>query len=146
LIPLYTANLPDQTKVMVDSNGVPTKTWWLVFRAVWSRTGLGSGVPNQVDNSLSGAGTTQATAPVLNVDWNEVLTTPVGSCVSLLSLQPGQSQTVYNGDGANSLNVYPPIGWKIDALGANAPYSLASGKTQIFGCYSTFQFRSLQLG
>lgn len=145
MIPLYTANLPDQTKAMVDGNDKPSATWWLMLRAVWSRTGLGSGVPIQVDNSLSAAGTNQATALQLNLDWNEVLTTPSGSGVMLLALQPGQTQVVYNG-GTNPLSVFPPNGWSIDALGANAAYPLAAGKTQYFGCWENTQFRSLQLG
>lgn len=146
MIPLYTANLPDQTKEMVDSNDKPSATWWLMLRAVWSRTGLGSGVPVQVDNDLSAAGTTQPTALQLNLDWSEVLTTPASSGVMLLALQPGQTQVVYNGDAANSLKVFPPNGWSIDALGANAAYTLAAGKTQYFGCWENLQFRSVQLG
>lgn len=146
MIPLYTANLPDQTKAMVDSNDKPSATWWLMLRAVWSRTGLGSGVPNQVDANLTSAGTTQGTALQLNLDWNEVLTVAANSGVMLLPLQPGQEQRVYNGDSADSLKVYPPNGWSIDALGANAPYTIAHGKTQIFGCWENLQFRTIQLG
>ena len=148
MIPTYTAQLPDQTKVLVDSSGIPTKTYWLLFRAIWSRTGLGTGVPYQVANNLTATGSTQADALVLNLDWNEVLTTPSGSGVVVhdTTLQPGQSLTVYNGDGVNSLKVYPPSGWQIDALGINNPYTLAHGKTQIFGCWENLQLRSLQLG
>lgn len=116
-----------------------------MLRAVWSRTGMGSGVPIQVDNNLTAAGITQATALQLNLDWSEVLTTAAGSGVVLLALQPGQTQVVYNG-GANALKVYPPNGWAIDALGANAAYSLAAGKTQFFGCWENLQFRTTQLG
>lgn len=145
MIPQYLANFPDQSKSMIDSDGKATANWWLMFRAIWSRTGLGNGVPNQVANNLSATGTTQATGLVLNLDWNEVLTTAAGSGVTLLSVQPGQTQVVFNG-GANGLNVYPPAGFQIDALGANAPYTLASGKTQMFGTYSNTQIRSVQLG
>lgn len=117
-----------------------------MLRAVWSRTGLGSGVPIQVANNLTAAGSSQADALGINLDWNEVLTTPVGSGVVLLAIQPGQTQVVFNGDAANSLKVYPPSNFQIDALGANAPYTLAAGKTQFFGCYSNTQLRSVQLG
>jgi hypothetical protein len=146
VIPLFTAQMPDQTKVMVDSKGVPASTWWLMLRAVWSRTGQGSGVPVQVANNLAATGSSQADALGLNLDWNEVLSTPSGSGVILLNLQPGQTQVVYNGDAANALKVYPPSNWAIDALGVNAAYSLAHGKTQLFGCWSEQQFRSMQLG
>jgi hypothetical protein len=137
--------MPDQAKVLVDGKGLPTKTYWLLFRALWNRTGMGSGVPIQVDNNLTAAGTNQATALQLNLDWNEVLTTPSGSGVVLLSIQPGQTQTVYNG-GLNSLKVYPSAGRQTDKLGVNAAYSLASGKTQQFECLSSTQFRSAKLG
>ena len=146
MIPLYTSNLPDQTKVFLGPNGAPAATWWLMLRAVWSRTGLGSGVPIQVDNNLNGAGSSQVDALQLNLDWSEVLTTPSGSGVVLLSVQPGQTQVVFNGDVANALNVFPPSNWQIDKLGVNVPYSLAAGKTQMFGCWSIQQFRSVQLG
>lgn len=146
MIPLFTVNNPDQAKAIVDSKGLPTSTFWLWMRAIWSRTGLGSGVPDQVANGLTAAGAGQADALGLNLDWNEVLTVPSGTGVRLLALQPGQEQVVYNGDAANSLKVYPPAGWSIDALGANVAYPLAHGKTQIFGCWENQQFRSLQLG
>lgn len=130
---------------MIDSDGKATSNWWLMFRAIWSRTGLGSGVFDQVANNLTSAGTTQADGLVLDLDWNEVLTVGAGSGVTLLAVQPGQTQVVFNG-GSSSLSVYPPVGFNIDALGANAPYALASGKTQMFGTYSNTQIRSVQLG
>ena len=106
---------------------------------------MDTGVPNQVDTGLAAKGATQTTALELALDWNEVLTTPVGDGVRLIAMQPGQAQTVFNG-GANTLKVYPPSGAKIDALATDAAYSLAAGKTQIYCCYSTTQIRSVQLG
>ena len=54
---------------------------------------------------------------------------------------PGQSQTVFNG-GANNLNVYPPPGVQIDALGENEPYVLAPGTRLSFETWSDGQIRS----
>lgn len=145
MIPLYNANMPDQTKAMVDSSDKPSATWWLMLRAVWSRTGLGSGVPIQVDNNLTATGSSQADALQLNLDWNEVLTATAGSGVILLSVQPGQTQVVFNGSGT-SIGVYPPVSMQIDSLGVNAAYPLGAGMTQFFGTYSIGQIRSVQLG
>jgi hypothetical protein len=131
----------------VDRNGILTPAvGYYLMRQLWGRTGQGAGVPLQVANGLAARGTTQATALALTLDINEVLTVPALSGVVLIALQPGQAQEVYNGDAANALLVYPALGSKIDALGLNAAYSLAHGKTQIFTAYSTTQLRSFQIG
>jgi hypothetical protein len=90
---------------------------------------------------LVATGANQATALQLAAQWNEVDTTPAGSGVLLASYQSGQSQVVFNG-GANALNVYPPPGAQINALGANQPYSLASGAKLSFDFFSATQIRT----
>jgi hypothetical protein len=143
--PFSSPQLP--TTAFVDRNGVLTPAvGFYLIKTLWSRTGLGTGVPAQIANNLTAAGTTQATALALTLDINEVTTVPAGMGVALFNLQPGQSQWVYNGDAANALKVYPAAGWTIDALALNAAYSLAHGKTQIFTAYSTTQIRSFQIG
>ena len=114
------------------------------MRALWVRTGEGSGVPDSVD-TYAGAGSTYADAAPLGDAVNYVATVGVGTGVSLFDMQPGQTQEVINA-GANALNVYPFVGGVIDALGTNGAYSLASGKTQIFRCIASGVFISLQLG
>jgi hypothetical protein len=57
-------------------------------------------------------------------------------------LQPGQDIEVFNGDAADALAVFPPVGFKIDALATNAAFSLAAGKLRIFQCWSTTQLIS----
>ena len=138
-----TALYPGQP--IVDQSQIPTNDFRLLITALFNRTGQGTGLSNKVANNLTATGSTQATSLALNQDWNEVLTVPVGSGVNLLPLLPGQSQTVYNGDG-NPLKVYPAVGFAIDALGVNVAYTLAAGKTQVFSEWQASLVRSLQLG
>lgn len=95
-----------------------------------------------VDTGLKSTGASQATALQLSAQWNEVDSVPNGTGVLLSSYQPGQAQTVFNGDAANALLVYPPPGSEIDALGLNAPFSLAHGTRLSFETWSENQIRS----
>lgn len=90
---------------------------------------------------LTATGTNQATALQLGAQWNEVDTVAMGTGVLLSPYQVGQSQTVFNG-GAHALQVYPPPGLQIDALGDNEPYSLAAGSRIAFETWSDSQIRS----
>lgn len=94
-----------------------------------------------VATGLGAGGTNQATALQLSAQWNEVDTVPNGSGVLLSAYQPGQSQTVFN-QGLNPLDIYPPPGSQIDALGENEPYSLAAGSRITFDFTSATQIRS----
>lgn len=100
---------------------------------------------NSVATGLVAAGTTQGTALVLTRNWNEIITTPVNSGVTLAALGAGQPGKVWN-EGANPLNVYPPVGGQIDALGVNNPYILAAGKCQELDQLAAGFWRSTQLG
>lgn len=94
-----------------------------------------------VDTGLVATGTNQATALQLSAQWNEVDTVPAGTGVLLSAYQSGQSQSVFNG-GANALNVYPPPGTQINALGVNAAYVLAPGARVSFDFFSANQIRT----
>ena len=94
-----------------------------------------------VAKGLEATGLNQATALQLTDQWNEVDTVPANSGVLLEVLNPGQSQTVFNG-GVNNLNVYPPPGVQIDALGENEPYVLAPATRLSFETWSDGQIRS----
>lgn len=96
---------------------------------------------SSVDSNLTATGANQATALQLSSQWNEITTTPAGTGVLLQALQTGQSQTVFN-QGANALNVYPPPGGQIDALGVNVAYSLAPTLRHTFDFVSASQIRS----
>lgn len=138
-------NLPPAATRFTDQSGSLTTIGRKFLQNLWNRTGEGPGVPYQVELALQATGATAASALQLGVDWNELLTTPASSGVKLRTLKQGQVQTVFNG-GANALSVYPPNGVQIDALGVGNAYSLAAGKTQFFGCWSTLQYRTVQLG
>ena len=115
------------------------------WRALWNRTGQGSGLQNHVALALVAAGTTQANALALTADWNQITTTASGSGVVMPALVGGQGVLIAN-EGLNALNVYPPSASQIDALGVNAAYSLASLKLQVYSFFSATQIYSLQLG
>jgi hypothetical protein len=100
-----------------------------------------------VATGLEATGTNQATAFQLSNQWNVVDTVAAGSGVLLSSLNAGQTQAVFNANTLSDLlNVYPPPGVQIDALGANKPYQLAALKMQIFNFVSSGQIDSTQLG
>lgn len=116
-----------------------------LLRALWNRTGQGSGIIPSVALGIVATGATSLTAFGLTDDWNEVDTVPVGSGVQIPQLQPGQLCVIFN-SSANILRVYPIVGVVIDALGAAIPYQLPATKMQIFSQWSAQQLRSRQLG
>lgn len=75
--------------------------------------------------TVSAAGTTQANAANLPADLNNVNVVGAGSGVILPAMNPGDEITVHNGQVTNALLLYPPVGAAINALGANASYSIA---------------------
>jgi hypothetical protein len=79
-------------------------------------------------NTLTAAGSTQATALALPADINFVTTAAAGTGVILPASSSGDSFVVRNG-GANACLIYPPVGGTINALAANAGYSVAAGST-----------------
>lgn len=120
-----------------------TFIWWRFFQELVNRTA--NTIPYLTATGIVAAGTTQATATELNDEWNQVVTTPVNSGVVITPFGTGTSVTVWN-NGANSLKVYPPVGYDMDGGAVNAPYALAAGKVQIFSQLDDTSFRSTQLG
>jgi hypothetical protein len=55
---------------------------------------------------------------------------------------PGMSVTVINAAAANSMNVFPQSGDKINALSANAAFALAANKTATFYCVTAGQWHA----
>jgi hypothetical protein len=80
---------------------------------------------------LTAAGTTQGTALAITNQTNEFTTVAASSGGILPSPEQGEFIFVANA-GANALNVYPASGHSINALGANAAFSLAAGKNALF--------------
>lgn len=87
--------------------------------------------------SISAAGTSQGTATELTATDNEVTTVASGAGVVLASkLAAGDEQTVFNA-GANALKVYPPSGFRIRPLAANAAMTLPVNTACLFKCVSS---------
>lgn len=149
MIPLYPYQQPPQTARLVQGDGTLIPSFWYFLRALFLRSGGDGGIPIVVDPDLAALGASQTTALSLTEDYSEILSGS-GNGAILASLQPGQFQIVFNGTGGD-VSIYPEVGGEIDALGANAAYTLPNGKTQIFWCTklrtngSSF-YRSTQLG
>ena len=87
--------------------------------------------------AVSAAGTTQITATELTAADSEVTTVASGAGVVLSSkLAPGDEQTVFN-SGANPLKIYPPSGFKINALSTNSPMTLGINTACFFKCVTS---------
>jgi len=97
-----------------------------------------------ITTGITAAGTTQPGATALTQNFNEVTTTaantgvrlPSGATVSVTGLEI----TVWN-QGANTLNVYPPTGAQINALGTNIADTIASGSCKTYVAMSSTQYR-----
>jgi len=95
-----------------------------------------------VTAAITAAGTTQATATEITTASNNVTVVAAGANgVRLPTAQPGVQVLVRNSDAADSLNIFPATGAQINALGANAAFSLAAGSTiQLFSTTTTQWF------
>jgi hypothetical protein len=88
--------------------------------------------------------TTQATALQLGSDINVCSTVAASTGVILQAMNPGDEVIVRNG-GANALLVYPPVGGTINALSANAGYSVATATPNAtIRCLSATTFLAFQ--
>ncbi len=87
--------------------------------------------------AVSAAGTSQGTATELTAADSEVTTVASGAgCILSSQLATGDLQSVFNA-GANPLKVYPPTGFQINALAANAPMLLGVNTGCFFKCVSS---------
>lgn len=136
-------NMPTADDPLSNGDQKPAQIWWRFWFALLNRT-LQT-VQATVNDSVTAAGTTQATATQLESEWNTVRSGPANSGVVLDGFNTGVSTMVFNGSGV-TLKIYPPSGMSIDGLGTNNPYSLANGKMQIFSQNSAQGFLSTQLG
>ena len=142
MIQVVQLTFPPPNTPLIDPKGAMTNQGMSFWRALWNRTGAGTGLTNGVNLAIVGAGASQTTATALTQDWNQ-LTTSGG--VILPALTGGQAVLVANEGGGNA-NIYPPVGSQIDALGVNSPYVLATLKLQLYSYFSASQIYSLQLG
>jgi hypothetical protein len=132
---VFPTTFPPSNTPIVDEKGAMSNTGMSFFRALFNRTGQGSGLPNQVNINVSGAA-----GQVLTADWN-LITANIGNCI-LPTLTGGQMVVVQCSNGTG-VDIIPPAGATIDGGG---PYTLADLKIQIFWFFSSTDIRSTQLG
>ena len=88
-----------------------------------------------VDSLTAHAGGGQAAALQLSASINRITTVATAAdSVKLPASTPGMHCYVINAAAANSMNVFPATGDKINALAANAAFAVAANKTAHFIC------------
>jgi len=94
-------------------------------------------VCGDIQYNVTAAGSTQGTATLVTGSHVIVTTAAASTGVILPQAEPGAEVTVKN-LGANALNVYPATGGAINALSANAAFSVAAGgQARLLGRNST---------
>lgn len=81
---------------------------------------------------LVAQGSTQATALPLQAVYNVFATVAASTGAILPAGVPKNSEVVVKNGGANALAVYPPAGYVINTLAANASISIAAGSSLRF--------------
>lgn len=144
----FDALFPPEPAVIIDpeKGTIARPSGVNLMRALWNRTGQGSGIIPSVALGIVATGASSLTSFGLTDDWNEVDTVPANSGVQIPQLQAGQGFCIIFNGGANTLRIYPIVGVTIDALGAAIPYQLAPNKMQLFSQWSISKLRSAQLG
>lgn len=95
-----------------------------------STTTLNGLVIDSITAAVSAAGTTQGTATGLVSNINNVTVVATGATgVRLPTAVAGMRILVRNSDSADTLSIYPATGGTINALAANAAFTLAAGST-----------------
>ena len=96
-------------------------------------------VTGDVVINLTATGSTQATALALSANHNLLTTVAAATGVVLpaissppgLGVSNGDQITVYN-NGANTVNVYPPLGSTIGLAAVNTAVTIVTGKSSRF--------------
>ena len=95
-----------------------------------STTTLNGLVINSISAAVSAAGTAQGTATALVSNINNVTVVATGATgVRLPTAVAGMRILIRNSDSADTLNIYPATGGTINALAANAAFTLTAGST-----------------
>lgn len=105
----------------------------------WYSNGIGTGYAgafptvSYTNGITATAAGTQTTSVLLTTALNRVITVvTAGDGVKLPLAVAGMQVTVFNSHASNPLNVWPGVGDAINALAANAVYSMPPGKTATF--------------
>lgn len=96
------------------------------------------------DTGQTSSGTTQATARVCLTD--HVIITDVSASGAGVILKPangGEAFSVGNGDSADTLLVYPPVGASFNNTAANTPLSLPPQRAAYFVFVSPTQINAI---
>jgi hypothetical protein len=107
-----------------------------------SSINLTSYMVQSVATGISAAGSTQGTATALTKDINVVATVTAGQGVVLPTAVAGMRIAIINTSAA-ALLVYPASGGAINALAANASYSLAAGARLDYVATTTTQWYTM---
>lgn len=101
-----------------------------------AKGGVTQGIVGGVANGLTAhAGGGQASALQLTAGINRVTTVATAAdSVKLPAAKAGAQIVVINADAADSMNVFPTSGDKINALAADAAFAMAANKTAHFYC------------
>jgi len=106
------------------TNGAITYTWdgqkWVVG---------GSLTTYAIAEGLTGAGTNQSTALLLNADFNVVTSCPAGAGFKYNA--SFKQQVVLNNDPSHVASVYPPAGAKINGQAVNAPFVMGMNGARV---------------
>src|SRR5690242_4429441 len=126
------ATFPPSNTPVVDQRNNLTTSWMGFFRALFNRTGMGTGIPFQLQQIDSSSPSFNVTA-----DWVFVSgALPAAGPIVLPDLSPGQFIVVQTVSG---LTIACQAGVTIDGT---STYSLGSNKMQIFWCFTTTQIFS----
>ena len=111
-----------------------------------STTTLSGLVIDSITAAVSAAGTTQGTATGLVSNINNVTVVATGATgVRLPTAVAGMRILVRNSDSADTLSIYPATGGTINALSANAAFTLAAGSTIELMATTTTQWYTFQM-
>ena len=145
----------DQIDDLASATGVAQMPGSLVLYSCtttgkWYSNGLGTGFSGQYptvsyqDNITAHAGGGQPSAfPLTHVINRITIVTTAADSVVLPAAKPGMQITVVNAAAANAANVFPATGEQIEALGANAAFSLVAAKTATFWCVGAGQWHKV---
>jgi hypothetical protein len=117
----------------------------------WRTEGLATGFGgpglqtlSSQDSLTAKAGGGQGGGPTINRMINRVTTVAsAADSITLPASVSGMQIVAINAAGVNSMNVFPATGEQINALGANAAFALAAGKTAQFNCVTAGQWHSI---
>jgi hypothetical protein len=80
---------------------------------------------------LAAAGTTQATGTLVTAGISMFTTVATGGAATLMN-EGAARKVIFNGDAADALSVFPPVGGTINGAAANAAFSVPFGKGAMF--------------